>query len=333
MSAVSAPHIPVLLGGVLKALSIAPGQTVVDGTFGAGGYSGAFLEKGARVIAFDRDPRAIAGGAELAAKHPGLTLIEAPFGTMAEELSARGIGGVDAVVLDIGVSSMQLDQAERGFSFRLQGPLDMRMGADGTSAADIVNEADFAELAEIFHLYGEERFAGPIARAIVRRREQKAFTTTTDLADLVAASVPRRGKEVIHPATRVFQALRIAVNDELGELVRALDAAEALLKEGGILAVVTFHSLEDRIVKRFLSSRSETRAGGSRHMPEQAVAPATFEAVPRRPVLPDDAEMAANPRARSAKLRYGTRTAAPLRISDPRELGLPRSVHLMRQGI
>jgi 16S rRNA (cytosine1402-N4)-methyltransferase len=313
-----ARHIPVLLAEVMEALAPGPGKIVVDGTFGAGGYSEALLAAGASVVAFDRDPEAIAAGRQLEAGAGGrLRLIEARFSEMGEHVDRA-----DGVVLDIGVSSMQLDEAARGFSFRADGPLDMRMGLAGASAADVVNRFDAGDLARIFGLLGEERHAGRIARMIERRRRTRPFERTLDLADAIEAHVGRSPSDRIHPATRVFQALRVFVNDELGELVRALFAAEALLVAGGRLAVVTFHSLEDRIVKRFLADRSGGVAG-SRHLPEARARAATFSRH-GGPVAPGDAEIAANPRARSAKLRAATRTAAPAGPPDPGIFGLPR---------
>ena len=248
-----ARHIPVLLDEVLAALKPAPGEVIVDGTFGAGGYTRAILATGASVVAIDRDPDAIAAGRDLEAQSGGrLRLVQAPFSSLDEHVDQ-----VDGVVLDIGVSSMQLDQAERGFSFRADGPLDMRMAQAGASAADVVNHFKLGDLARIFGFLGEERHAGRIARMIESRREKRPFERTLDLADAIETHIGRSPKDKIHPATRVFQALRIYVNDELGELARALFAAERALKPGGRLVVVTFHSLEDRIVKRFIADRSE----------------------------------------------------------------------------
>ncbi|MDN2566882.1 16S rRNA (cytosine(1402)-N(4))-methyltransferase RsmH [Aquibium sp. A9E412] len=313
-----ARHIPVLLQAVRDALAPLSGALVVDGTFGAGGYTGALLEAGARVVAIDRDPAAVAAGrAREAAAGGRLRLVEGRFSAL-DTLAGEP---VDGVVLDIGVSSMQLDQAERGFSFRHDGPLDMRMGGTGPSAADVVNRLKANELARLFGLLGEERHAGRIARAIERRRAGQPFARTLELAGLIEATVGRNPKDKIHPATRVFQALRIFVNDELGELARGLYAAERALKPGGRLAVVTFHSLEDRIVKRFLAAAAGP-AGGSRHLPAVAPAPATF-GKPARPVTPSQAEVEQNPRARSARLRAATRTDAAARPADPAGLGLP----------
>jgi 16S rRNA (cytosine1402-N4)-methyltransferase len=262
------------------------------------------------VIAIDRDTSALALGADLARKAAGrLTLVEDRFSNLESIARAQGYDAVDGIVLDIGVSSMQLDRAERGFSFRLDGPLDMRMSGAGPSAADVINAACERDLASLIYVLGEERFSRGIARAIVRARAEAPITTTRRLADIVAGAV--RGKPgEIHPATRTFQALRIFVNDELGELARALIAAERILRPGGRLVVVSFHSLEDRIVKSFLAARSETR-GGSRHAPEVRRAAPSFAVLTRRPVTAADDEIARNPRARSAKLRAGERTSAP----------------------
>ncbi|MEM8826953.1 MAG: 16S rRNA (cytosine(1402)-N(4))-methyltransferase RsmH [Pseudomonadota bacterium] len=303
-------HIPVLLDEVMAA--IAPvdggsieGATIVDGTFGAGGYAKAALAAGAaRVYAFDRDPDAIANAFE----DERLTPIQAEFSRMDEELAARDVTHIDAVMLDIGVSSMQLDQAARGFSFREDGPLDMRMAQAGPTAADLVNDADEAELADIIYHYGEERAARRVARALVRGRP---LARTHETAEVVRAAVRQKPGTKTDAATRTFQALRIAVNDELGELERGLAAAERLLTPGGRLAVVSFHSLEDRVVKRFLRVRSGTAAGGSRHQPALASGPAATFRRPAKAVRAGDAEVARNPRARSATLRAAVRTDAP----------------------
>jgi 16S rRNA (cytosine1402-N4)-methyltransferase len=310
---VSAPHAPVLLAEVIEALQPAPGDLMMDATFGAGGYSRAILAAGAEVIALDRDPT-VAGHAEaLAADFPGrFRLVRTPFSGLAEAFADSGADRLEGAVFDIGVSSMQLDQAERGFSFMRDGPLDMRMSGEGESAADIVNGWDHGPLAHIFKLYGEERQSGRIATAILRRRAVEPFARTLDLAETVEKALGGRRGAPIHPATRVFQALRIAVNDELGELTAGLEAAEAALSPGGRLAVVTFHSLEDRIVKAFLTERTGNAPGRSRH------APVAVET--RRPSFTlqfkgareaGEAERADNPRARSAKLRAAVRTDAP----------------------
>ncbi|PZO78990.1 MAG: 16S rRNA (cytosine(1402)-N(4))-methyltransferase [Mesorhizobium amorphae] len=299
-------HAPVMLAEVLDALAAEPGQTIIDGTFGAGGYTSALLDQGADVVAFDRDPDAIRDGQPLVARSGGrLRLVHARF----SELDQAGVQA-DGVVLDIGVSSMQLDQADRGFSFRFDGPLDMRMAQAGPSAADVVNRFKPEDLARIFGLLGEERHAGRIARMIAARRDERPFERTLQLADTIEALVGRKPGDKIHPATRVFQALRIYVNDELGELAGALEAAERVLKPGGRLVVVSFHSLEDRLVKRFIADRA-TAPAGSRHMPATTSAVPTFQSGGKA-VAPGEAEVVENPRARSAKLRLAIRTdAAP----------------------
>jgi 16S rRNA (cytosine1402-N4)-methyltransferase len=304
----TASHVPVLLDEVVDALAPKPGQTVVDATFGAGGYSRAILAKGASVIAFDRDPSARRFAEGLPADR--FRLVEARFSELDVE---TGAAAVDAVVLDIGVSSMQLDEAERGFSFMRDGPLDMRMAASGPTAADLVNEAEQAELARILFVYGEERESRRIARAIVRRREEQPFTRTLELAEFIEKSLGGRRGAKVHPATRSFQAIRIAVNEELSELEAGLVAAERALKAGGRLCVVTFHSLEDRIVKTFLAVRAGKTPSGSRHAPpvETGAAP-SFELLFNGAHGPSERELAANPRARSAKLRAAVRTDAPV---------------------
>jgi 16S rRNA (cytosine1402-N4)-methyltransferase len=304
-------HVPVLLDEVVAQLDAAPGETHVDGTFGAGGYTKAILSKGvARVFAFDRDPEAIQCGEELAASSGGrLTLVPERFSRMRQALAARGVDKVDGVTLDIGVSSMQLDQAERGFSFQGDGPLDMRMAQAGESAADFVNHADETEIADVLFHYGEEPRSRRVARAIVAARP---IERTGQLADVVRKALGHHAGMKKDPATRTFQAIRIHVNQELAELEGGLAAAERVLLPGGRLAVVTFHSLEDRIVKRFLKARSGAMPAGSRHRPaaNETDAPApTFEAVGKA-VRPGSAELAANPRARSATLRAARRTAA-----------------------
>jgi len=319
-----ARHVPVLLDEVMEHLAPTPDGVFIDGTFGLGGYSRAILSTGARLIAIDRDPTAIAGGAGLVAEAEGrLMLREGRFGELDVIAAEAGFPAVDGVVLDIGVSSMQLDEADRGFSFRFDGPLDMRMGGDGPSAADVVNHMDPRDLARIFTVLGEERRAAALARAIGEDRGKTPFLRTLDLAGLAERVVGKRQSDPIHPATRAFQALRIYVNRELDELGDALAAAERVLKPGGRLVVVSFHSLEDRIVKRFLAERSEERAGGSRHMPEQAPPPPTFRLAFRGPVLPGEAETKRNPRARSAKLRAALRTEAPARPFDKVAAGVP----------
>ena len=305
-----APHIPVLLDEVIHSLAITPGAEIVDGTFGAGGYSQAILAGGARVYAFDRDPDALAEGATLAGESKGvLRLYSACFSDMDNVLIADGVSSVDGVVLDIGVSSMQLDRAERGFSFQKDGPLDMRMGQDGMTAADFVNEADEAEIADIIYSYAEEHRSRRIARSIVAARP---ITTTAELAAIVRRAVGHKPGAPKDPATRTFQAIRIHINRELDELTGGLEAAERLLKPGGRLAVVTFHSLEDRIVKQFLRRRSGSEGAGSRHVPTVAgngPAPTFYKA--DKALRPSNEEIARNPRARSATLRSATRTASP----------------------
>ena len=309
-----ARHIPVLREEVMVALGLRVSDShaglYLDGTFGAGGYSTAILaHPGTRVLALDRDPSAIAGGGDLVDKFGDrLILVRERFAELAQVAVRLGLGPFDGVALDIGVSSMQLDQAERGFSFRHDGPLDMRMGAGGRGAADIVNEASEEALADILYYYGEERLSRRIAKAIVLDRQTRPFLTTRPLAEMIARVAPGKPTD-IHPATRTFQALRIAVNDELGELVAGLAAAERVLKPGGRLAVVTFHSLEDRIVKQFLAKRSGKGEAPGRRLPgEPAATLASFTLPKGQPVTPSDAEAQANPRARSAKLRVGVRT-------------------------
>ena len=311
-----APHIPVLLDEVIAALSPVGEGVIIDGTFGAGGYTRALLaaDPALHILAIDRDPNAIAGGQPLVAEAQGrLSLVPGRFGDLDALAEQAGKGPVSGVVLDIGVSSMQLDTPERGFSFRHDGPLDMRMGAEGPSAADIVNETDETELADIIYHYGEERRSRAVARAIHEARRRGRIETTAQLAEIVAGVVRVEPGSHIHPATRTFQGLRIAVNDELGELVRALHAAERVLAPGGRLVVVTFHSLEDRIVKQFFAARSGRSSQGSRHLPSQgAPEPRSLQPVTKGPVLPGEAELARNPRARSAKLRAVARTEAPV---------------------
>lgn len=327
----SVPHIPVLGREAIAHLAPREGGVYVDATFGAGGYSRAILEvPGTRVIAIDRDRTAIAGGAELVERSEGrLTLVEDRFSNLAEVCAAQGIDAVDGVVMDVGVSSMQLDQAGRGFSFRLDGPLDMRMGQTGPTAADVVARASEGDLADIIYLFGEERHSRRIARAIVADRKDTPFTTTRALADLVGRVVRSKPGD-IHPATRTFQALRIFVNEELDELQTALAAAERVLKPGGRLVVVSFHSLEDRIVKTFLAERAKI-GGGSRHLPETAHAAPSFQLLTRRPVVAGEEEVASNPRARSAKLRAAERTAAPMHQGDEPP-SWPKLSDVMRGG-
>ncbi len=314
----SGVHVPVLLTEVLAAMTpqtSAGGRLLIDATFGAGGYSRAFLEGGARVVAFDRDPGASTFAAPLNALYGDrLTLISRTFSEL--EAGLDEIGGADqrcdGVAFDLGVSSMQVDEAERGFSFMRDGPLDMRMGREGPTAADIVNTTSIADLARVLRLYGEEPAARRISSVLVRRRAEAPFTRTLDLAETVERAVGGRRGAPTHPATRTFQALRIAVNDELGELEAGLDAAERVLAPDGRLAVVTFHSLEDRIVKAFLTERCGRAPAGSRHRPPTADGPApTFSLQFSGARTPGVSEIALNPRARSAKLRAAVRTDAP----------------------
>jgi 16S rRNA (cytosine1402-N4)-methyltransferase len=306
------PHIPVLGREAAGFLNPSQNKRYIDATFGAGGYSKLLLAANSRVLGLDRDRTAILLGAGLVEQSAGrLELIEANFSELADVAG----GPVDGVVFDLGVSSMQLDTAERGFSFRHDGPLDMRMGGDGPNAADLVANANERDLADIIFQLGEERHSRAVARAIVKARSETPITTTKQLADIIA-SVVRHKPADIHPATRTFQALRMFVNDELGELVAGLAAAERVLKPGGRLAVVSFHSLEDRIVKSFLNDRSATGAG-SRHRPEVKRAEPTFSVLTRRVVTPGDEEVASNPRARSAKLRAAERTQATPRTGVP----------------
>ncbi|ADL02091.1 16S rRNA (cytosine(1402)-N(4))-methyltransferase RsmH [Brevundimonas subvibrioides] len=308
-----APHAPVLLAEVLEALAPKAGDVIIDATFGAGGYTRAILATGATVIALDRDPTVQPHADAVANDHPGrFTLVRTPFSGLADAFADSGAARLDGIVFDIGVSSMQLDEAERGFSFMRDGPLDMRMSRDGDSAADIVNTWDHGPLAHILKQYGDERQSGRIATAILRRRTVQPFTRTLDLADVVERALGGRRGAPTHPATRTFQALRIAVNDELGELTAGLQAAEAALSPGGRLAVVTFHSLEDRIVKAFLTERTGNAPGGSRHAPMAVeTRKPSFTLSFKGAREAGEAELAANPRARSAKLRAAVRTDAP----------------------
>lgn len=319
-AASNSPHIPVLLRPILDHCAPISGAWL-DGTFGAGGYTRALLDAGAdRVYGVDRDPMVFDMAQSWAADYGDrLHLVEGVFSKLDEYAS-----DLDGVVLDLGVSSMQLDQADRGFSFIKDGPLDMRMSQSGPSAADIVNTTDEAELANILFLYGEERASRRIARAIVKRREATPFDTTLDLADLIESVLPRTKPGQSHAATRSFQALRIAVNDEYGELYRGLMAAERALKPGGQLAVVTFHSVEDRMVKRFLQMRSGSNARANRYAPDIEQAPAQFELRSKKAIAPTEDELAQNPRARSAKLRIARRTDAPAGDSVvEKDLGMP----------
>ena len=323
-----ARHIPVMLSEVLEALAPKDGEIVVDGTFGAGGYTKAILDAAdCKVIAIDRDGEAVRLGRRLAEDYPG-RLVVAPgrYSQMEDIVEREGAGRVDGVTLDLGVSSMQLDQPERGFSFAKDGPLDMRMGQEGPTAADLVNTLAERELADIIYGFGEERRSRAIAKAIVARRAEAPILRTGELADVVVGVLGRKRDDTKHPATRTFQALRLYLNAELGELAEGLAAAERLLKAGGRLVVVTFHSLEDRIAKRFFASRSAAGPKGSRHLPDAEgpeFAP-SFQLLNRRPLEPGRAEIRRNPRARSARLRAGERTSAAAHPLDLKALGVPQ---------
>jgi 16S rRNA (cytosine1402-N4)-methyltransferase len=318
----STPHVPVLLRQAIGYVAPHDGGVYIDGTFGAGGHAIAILRAAdTRVIGIDRDANAVAAGRpKVEASGGRLILVEGRFGALDTIASGLGVAATDGVLLDLGVSSMQLDAPERGFSFRHDGPLDMRMGRDGPSAADIVAVASERDLADIIFSLGEERHARAVARAIVAARQQRPIVSTRALAEVVGRVVHERGD--IHPATRTFQALRLFVNEELRELKAGLAAAERVLKPGSRLVVISFHSLEDRIVKTFLAMRSRP-SSGSRHLPEKRPEAATFRVLTRRPVTPDAVEIRENPRARSAKLRAAERTDAPARsatdipISNP----------------
>ena len=318
------PHIPVLLDAIIEACAPISGVWL-DGTFGAGGYARGLLDAGAeKVIAIDRDPMVFdmaAGWADAYADR--LVMKEGTFSDL-DQLAGEALNGI---VLDLGVSSMQLDQAERGFSFMSEGPLDMRMSSAGRSAADLVADASETVLADILYHYGEERAARSIARAIVKTRQDAPIVTTGALVRIVEAVLPRPKPGQSHPATRTFQALRIAVNDEFGQLADGLEAAERALKPEGWLAVVSFHSLEDRVVKKFFQSGSGKMGGVSRYQPETAAEPVRFDAR-NKAIPPTKAEIARNPRARSAKLRVGRRTKSPARSIDRSKLGLPKEVAL-----
>ncbi|WAT19051.1 16S rRNA (cytosine(1402)-N(4))-methyltransferase RsmH [Aurantiacibacter sp. MUD11] len=309
----SAPHVPVLLDEVIEALDPQPGDVIIDATFGAGGYTRAILERGATVHAFDRDPDAIAAGREWSETRedpPRLVLHQRRFSEMVDAMAEAGVAQVDGIAMDIGVSSMQLDQAERGFAFSADGPLDMTMSQSGPTAADFVNEAAEKDIADVLYKYGEERQSRRVARAIVAARP---LTTTGELAAVVRKALGYRAGAPKDPATRSFQAIRIHVNGELDELEAGLAAAEELLKEGGRLAVVSFHSLEDRIVKKFLRDAANANPRGSRYLPEaQTLPPARFGQLSKA-IRPSAAEIDRNPRARSATLRAAIRTAAPAR--------------------
>ncbi len=328
-----ARHIPVMLSEVLGALDPKSGDIIIDGTFGAGGYSEAILQAAdCKIISIDRDAEAFRLGGQLAEKYPGrLMAVLGRYSEMEAIASSAGFDQVDGVALDLGVSSMQLDEGERGFSFAKDGPLDMRMGEEGPTASDIVNTLAETDLARIIAVLGEERRARAIARAIVARRDEKPILRTAELADIVARVIGRKRDETKHPATRTFQAFRLYLNEELDELAKGLSAAERLLKVGGRLVVVTFHSLEDRIAKRFFASRSMPEPRGSRHLPEQKGEnrPPSFRLLNRRPVEPGKEEIRGNPRARSARLRAGERTEAPAHPLDLEALGVPPLAHLM----
>ena len=314
------PHVPVLLGAILEHCSPIAGHWI-DGTLGAGGYARGLLEAGAdRVTGVDRDPLAHEMAAEWGADFGDrIALFHGNFSDLDQAVD----GLVDGVVLDLGVSSMQLDRAERGFSFLRDGPLDMRMGQDGVTAAELIAATSESDLADILYLFGEERASRRIARAVVAARKVAPIETTLALAEIVEACLPRAKPGQAHPATRTFQAIRIAVNDEFGSLLKGLEAAERALKPGGLLAVVTFHSLEDRIVKRFFQARSNRGGGGNRYAPEMAERHPGFSLVTRRAVPPDAVEIADNPRARSAKLRIGRREDGPAEPVDAKAMGVP----------
>lgn len=312
------PHVPVLLAEVLEALAPLAGARILDGTFGAGGYSRAILEAGASVIALDRDPTVVPHAERLKANFPGR--FQFTPGTFSD-LDVLAGGAVDGVVLDIGVSSMQLDQAERGFSFMHEGPLDMRMTPEGPSAADLVNTLDEGDLADLLYLFGEERKSRRIAGGIVAARAKRPFVSTTELARFIERAIGRKPGDA-HPATRSFQALRIAVNGELDQLVEGLFAAERLLGEGGRLVVVTFHSLEDRVVKRFFDPEKGAPTQ-SRHLPQAKVEPLRWQPV-RKALKPSADEIARNPRSRSSTIRSAIRTVVPARTTNYEGLGVPR---------
>jgi len=317
----TAPHVPVLLRPLMAALGPV-GGVWIDGTLGAGGYARALLDAGAeRVIGIDRDPLALRMAQGWAPRYGDrIVLVDDVFSLM-----DRHARDVDGVVLDRGVSSMQLDRAERGFSFMKDGPLDMRMGGEGPTAADLVNDLPEAALADILFLYGEERASRRIARAVARARDAAPIARTLQLAGIIEKAVGRTGPGQAHAATRSFQALRIAVNDEFAELIAGLEAAERALRPGGRLAVVSFHSIEDRMVKRFLQARADPGGGGSRHGPQAEIRQPQFTLASRKPIAPDARELAENPRARSARLRIATRTAAPPGRTDRAAIGMPQA--------
>lgn len=329
-SPVRSRHTPVMLREVLAALAPRKGGVYVDATAGDGGYTRAILNAAdCKVYAFDRDPSAIERARSWAKEFTGrLVLINRPFAEMREALAEEGVETVDGVVFDLGVSSMQLDEGARGFSFRHDGPLSMRMDGGKPDATDVIAQADAPDLAAIFRRYGEENRANAIARAVVREREKAPIETTAQLAGIIEKATPGAARLKIHPATRVFQALRIFVNDELGQLVAGLRAAERLLRPAGRLVVVAFHSLEDRIVKRFLAGRSSARRGGSRHLPPSDEPPPSFELLYQRAVEPTTVEIGENPRSRSAKLRAALRTDAPPAPDGAEALGAPKEIRL-----
>lgn len=323
-----ARHVPVMLNEVLSVLNPASGRLLIDGTFGAGGYTTALLNAGANVLAIDRDPDAIRDGAHLVESYNGrLILEEGEFSNLDTIAAGHDLVSVDGIVLDIGVSSMQLDQADRGFSFRGDGPLDMRMSQSGVSAADVVNHVAQKDLTRIIGILGEEKKASRVSGAIIRARDKSPISKTSELAKIIEQALGGRKGERIHPATRTFQALRIFVNRELEQLGLALMAAERILKAGGTLAVVTFHSLEDRMVKLFFKDRSEAPSG-SRHLPQVTGEAMTFAIEGRGMRKASERESEANPRARSAKLRWGQRTEASARANDLSIFGLPQLASL-----
>ena len=328
-SSPSAPHIPVLLSEVATAMAPRDGGVYVDGTFGAGGYAQKLLAAAeCTVLAIDRDPTAFVFAAPLKDQFGDrLVCLEGCFGNMGELVAAAGYQTVDGVMLDLGVSSMQLDQAERGFSFMKDGPLDMRMAQDGPSAADLIATMSEAEIANVLFLYGEERASRRIAKAIVKARAAAPITTTLELADLIAGQLPRSKPGQSHPATRSFQAIRIAVNGEYDALYQGLMASERALKPGGKLAVVTFHSTEDRMVKRFLQMRAGTTGNANRYAPEAEQETPAFTLKSRKAIGPDAQELEENPRSRSAKLRVAIRSDAPADLAGetlaPRDIGMP----------
>ena len=326
------PHIPVMLPEVLRAMKLSQGDVAIDATFGAGGYSRALLQEGATVVAIDRDPTAIDAGQSIVEEFDGqLILSHGCFSDLDRLANEAGFPQVDAVVADVGVSSMQIDQAERGFSFQKDGPLDMRMEMTGPTAADVVNTFERPDLTRIIGILGDERQASRISAEIVERRGKAVFETTLQLAKCVEDVLGRNPRDRIHPATRTFQALRIFVNRELDELAEAMLAAERVLKPGGRLVVVTFHSLEDRLVKRFLQDRSEV-AGGSRHLPEVDTKDLTFKQIKRGAVSASKDEADINPRSRSAKLRSAIRTDCEIGEIDRSVFGLPRLAELTSGG-